>query len=334
MPEREPGTAVEREAMGDAMTGEAIDEAAGDQREGHGKDGEGSRSRRAFLAAGTAFSVGASALTLAAASPAAAQDTKGESLLDKWTRTKKAKLGVDLTSAPLRFRDASGKPTGMGIEFVELMMKDIGVEPEYVEMPFAQTFAALAAGQFDMIATFVTILPTRGLRGTFAGFPAHYQQNVAYLKEGSKVTKLSELNSPDVSIACMQGTSEEYTLKLVYTKAKIQAFPQLSDAINSVGTGRADALVTDALFWQSANKSFPNVRVLPETVNAIANTFFMPHNDFKLWSYVTNWLRYQACLRVIQGLEEKWFGTELRDKQRIPSITVGSGGEPLLIMPD
>ncbi len=288
-------------------------------------------SRRAFLAAGAAVSLGVGAI--AAAAPATAQESKGESLLDKWTRTKKARLGVDLTSAPLRFRDANGKPTGMGIEFVELLMKDIGAEPEYVEMPFAQTFAAMAAGQFDMIATFVTILPTRGLRGAFAGFPAHYQQNVAYLKEGSKISKLNELNSPEISIACMQGTSEEYTLKLVYTKAKIQAFPQLSDAINAVGTGRADALVTDALFWQLANKSFPNVRVLPDTVNAIANTFFMPLNDFKLWNFITNWLRYQACLRVIQGLEEKWFGTELRDKQHIPSITVGSGGEPLLIMP-
>jgi len=297
--------------------------------------GAAAANRRAFLTAGSALSLGAGigAMAMAAAPPAMAQGAPAESLLDRWARTKKARLGADLTSAPLRFKDANGKPTGMGVELVEMMMKDIGAEVEYVEMPFAQTFAALAAGQFDMIATFVSILPGRALRGTFCGFPAYYQQNIAYLKDGSKVAKLSELNSPDATIACGQGTSEEQILKQTHPKAKIQAFPQLGDAISAVGTGRVDALITATLFSDRILKTYPQVRVLPETYNVVPNTFFMPHNDFKLWSFTTAWLRYHASARTMLSLNDKWFGTDLREVHKIPTLTVGPGGEPLEVAP-
>jgi polar amino acid transport system substrate-binding protein len=288
-------------------------------------------SRRSFLSSGAALSIGAGALALASVQPAMAQDAKTESLLDTWTRTKKARLGIDLSNPPLRFKNADGKPAGLMIEYLEILLKDIGTEPEYIEMPFGQTFAALAAGKFDMIATFVTALPSRALRGAFAGFPAYYQQNVAYLKPGSKLTKLSDLNKSGVTIACQQGTSEETTLKAMFPKAGVSAFPQLADASAAVGTGRVDALITDTVFSKNVFKTFPDVTIISEPVNAIANTFFMPHNDFKLWAYLTNWLRYQGSLRTIVGLQNKWMGTEAWDKYKIPSLGVGSGGEPIII---
>ncbi|VTU46411.1 Cyclohexadienyl dehydratase precursor (plasmid) [Variovorax sp. SRS16] len=289
------------------------------------------RIRRSFLAAGGTALAGAGAFAMAGQAAAQGGNGTQESLLDVWVKTGKARIGVDLNNKPLRFRDTAGKPTGLGIEFLELLMKDIGATPEYIEMPFGQTFAALAAGKFDMIGTFVTILPSRGLRGTFAGFPAYYQQNVAYLKPGSRVKTLAELNRKDVKIACQQGSSEETTLRSVFPLAAIQTFPQVADAASSVGGGLVDALITDAFFVTTMSKTFPEVKVLGESVNAIPNTFFMPHNDFKLWAYVTNWLRYQGSLRTIVGLQNKWFGTEARDKYGIPGIGVGSGGEPLVI---
>ncbi|MFA5487706.1 MAG: ABC transporter substrate-binding protein [Candidimonas sp.] len=286
-------------------------------------------SRRSFFAAGAAAALGAAAL--ASPATATAQENKGESLLDVWIRTKKARIGVDLNNKPLRFKDENGKPAGLGIDFLELLLKDIGAEPVYTEMPFGQTFAALSAGKFDMIGTFVTSLPSRALRGAFAGFPAYYQQNVAYLKEGKKISSLTELNAPGIQIACQQGTSEETTLRALFSKAEIHTFPQVADASNAVGSGRVDALITDALFAQGVIKAFPAVTIHPETVNAIPNTFFMAANDFKLWAYITNWLRYQGSLRTMLGLQQKWFGTEAQDKYGIPLIAVGSGGEPLEI---
>ncbi len=291
-----------------------------------------SKTRRSFLTAGAVAPLVGGAIATAAIAPAMAQTNK-ESLLDKWIRTKKATVGVDLTSPPMRFRDSNGKPTGLGIELLDMLLKDIGTEAEYVEMPFGQTFAALAAGKFDMIGTFVTILPSRGLRGTFAGFPAHYQQNVAYLRDGLRVQNLSELNAPNIKIACQQGTSEEGMLKVTFPKAQIQAFPQMPDTFNALSTGRVDATVTDIQNVPTTLKTFPTITVAPGTINTIANTFFMQHDDFKLWAFITNWLRYKAGERAIQGLQDKWYASTIRETHKLATVTVGAGGEPFVVNP-
>lgn len=292
---------------------------------------EEARTRRSILA-GATLPLAAGAVLAAAAAPARAEERK-ESLLDKWIRTKKAVVGVDLTSPPMRFRDANGKATGLGIELLDMLLADIGTEAEYVEMPFGQTFAALAAGRFDMIGTFVTQLPSRGLRGTFAGFPAHYQQNVAYLRPGLRLQTLSDLNVAGMKIACQQGTSEEGMLKVTFPKAQIQAFPQMPDTFNALSTGRVDATVTDIQNVPGTLKTFPEVTVAPGTINVVPNTFFMQHDDFKLWAYITNWLRFRASERAIQGLEDKWYAGVIRETYKLSTVTIGAGGEALVVNP-
>ena len=69
-------------------------------------------------------------------------------------------------------------------------------------------------------------------------------------------------------------------------------------------------------------KTFPDITVFSESVSTVPNTFFMAADDFKLWTFVTNWLRFQASLGTLTGLKDKWLGTELRDKYKIPSVTV------------
>jgi polar amino acid transport system substrate-binding protein len=297
----------------------------------HGELSEVVRTRRSLLA-GAAVPLAAGAVLVRSSTPAKADDHK-ESLLDKWIRTKKAVVGVDLTSPPMRFRDANGKATGLGIELLDMLLADIGTEAEYVEMPFGQTFAALAAGRFDMIGTFVTQLPSRALRGTFAGFPAHYQQNVAYLRPGLHVQSLSELNAAGTKIACQQGTSEEGMLKVTFPKAQIQAFPQMPDTFNALSSGRVDATVTDIQNVPTTLKTFPDVTVAPGTINVVPNTFFMQHDDFKLWAYLTNWLRYRASDRSIQGLEDKWYASAIRENYKLSTVTIGPGGEALVVNP-
>ena len=116
------------------------------------------------------------------------------SVLDTWLSTKKAKLGVDLTFPPIQFKDAAGKPTGYQMELTEAMMADLGVTPEYVEIPFGQLCAGLVAGKFDMMGISATILPSRALKGLFANFPVFYESIAVLLKAGSNVSSADTLH--------------------------------------------------------------------------------------------------------------------------------------------
>lgn len=278
----------------------------------------GGTSRRRLLQTGL---IGAAALGLAGCSlggddddasataattgGTAAPSGSGESILDKWVREGKAKLGVDLSFPPLQFKDDSGKPTGYQIEITEMMMKELGVTPEYVETPFAQLFPGLAAGKFDMLGIAVTILPSRALRGDFADVPAFYESNVVVVKKDSGVSSLDDLS--DKTFAVLQGSSQAASAKSLFPNATLNEFAAENDAATEVSVGRADAAVFSEFSTSSilgGNDELKALGVPPLFVDA--NAYFMTQGDRKLWLWVSNWMRYQASHKTFEGLWEKW----------------------------
>jgi len=164
-------------------------------------------SRRELLKLGGSAALGLGAFAIAAceqSNPGTTAGAADASVLDKWISSKKAKLGVDLTFPPIQFKDSAGKPTGYQMELTEAMMADLGVTPEYVEIPFGQLFAGLVAGKFDMMGISATILPSRALKGLFASFPVFYESIVVILKPGSTVTAADQLNKSGTKIAVLQ----------------------------------------------------------------------------------------------------------------------------------
>ncbi len=289
-------------------------------------------SRRSVLKLGGAAVLGASAWAIAACEQTS--NTQGtnanaaeNSVLDKWVSSKKAKLGVDLTFPPIQFKDSAGKPTGYQMELTEAMMADLGVTPEYVEIPFGQLFAGLVAGKFDMMGISATILPSRALKGLFASFPVFYESIVVLLKPGSTITNQSQLDGK--KIAVLQGSSQEFSSKLLFPKATFSPFAGLADAVNEVAAGRADATVLSEFDVEPTLAAHPNLKLLagpPLWVDA--NTYLMPLGDYKLQAWVNNWLRYNATHQRLTASWKKWLGPGLQ-KYHLTTFGVGAGAEPV-----
>ncbi len=294
-------------------------------------------SRRSLLKLGGSAALGLGAYALAAcetsnSSPGTTASAAGESsVLDKWLSTKTAKLGVDLTFPPIQFKDSSGNPTGYQMELTIAMMQDLGVTPTWVEIPFGQLFAGLVAGQFDMMGISATILPSRALKGLFSSFPVFYESIVVLLKPGSNVTASSQLNN--AKIAVLQGSSQEFSSKLIYPNATFSPFAQLADAVNEVATGRADATVLSEFDVDSSLQAHPTLKLLPGPPLWVdANTYLMPLGDYKLQAWVNNWLRYNATHQRLVSGWKKWLGPGLK-KYNLTTYGVGPGTEPELVTP-
>lgn len=294
-------------------------------------------SRRSLLKLGGSAALGLGAFALAACetsnNPAGTVGNAAgaTSVLDKWLSTKTAKLGVDLTFPPIQFKDAAGKPTGYQMELTEAMMADLGVTPQYVEIPFGQLFAGLVAGQFDMMGISATILPSRAIKGLFSSFPVFYESIVVLLRPGSKITSSDQLNSASSKIALLQGSSQEFSSHALFPKAGFSPFAQLADAVNEVSTGRAEAVVLSEFDVDSSKSAHPDLQILsgpPLWVDA--NTYLMPLGDYKLQAWVNNWLRYNAAhQRLVTGWT-KWLGPGLQ-KYHLTTYGVGPGAEPELV---
>jgi ABC-type amino acid transport substrate-binding protein len=176
-----------------------------------------------------------------------------------------------------------------------------------------------------------TILPSRAVKGLFSSFPVFYESIVVLLKPGSSVTASSQLGS--AKIAVLQGSSQEFSSKLIYPNATFSPFAQLADAVNEVATGRADATILSEFDVDSSLQAHPNLKLLagpPLWVDA--NTYLMPLGDYKLQAWVNNWLRYNATHQRLVSGWKKWLGPGLK-KYNLTTYGVGPGTEPELVTP-
>lgn len=292
---------------------------------------EGAGKTRSDLLKAAMLGAGATALA-AGATPALAASIPNSSILDKWTSSKKATLGVDLSFPPLQFIDPkTKKPSGFMVELTEMMMKDLGVTPEYVQTPFGQLFAGLAAGKFDMVGIAATILPTRALQGWFAGVPVFYESNVVLVNKKSRARSLNALST--ARFAVLQGSSQQASGSIIFPRAKFKALASESDAATEVSVGRADAAIFSEFSAGSILSKNNNLRTLggpPLFVDA--NTYFMPQGDEKLYHWVTNWLRYQSTHQTMAGLWKKWVVPPSR-KYRLETQLVGTNGTAVPFKP-
>lgn len=288
--------------------------------------------RRDFLRrAGLALGVGiaATACTSGKKSSSAAAEggdgQAGESLLDRITRTKKARLGVDLTFPPLQFKDpANGnKPAGYSVDLAVSMLTDLGAEPEFVEVPFAQLFAAQATGRFDFSGIAATILPSRAQRVLFASEPLFIESEVILLKPNFKISSPQDLNKPGITLAVQVGSSQEATAPLLFPDAKLKSLEN-QPAIQDVASGRSDAMLLSEFNIKEALDKNPGLTVFQgPPVFVDYNTFFMPTGDTRFKDWVDNWIRYQTSHGVLEGLWNKYVGDNAR-KIGLPSIAIRS----------
>jgi ABC-type amino acid transport substrate-binding protein len=281
--------------------------------------------RGALLKTGGLAVLGVAGAGVLAQGAGAAVSAGSGSVLDKWTSSKKAALGVDLSFPPLQFIDPkTKKPSGYMVEITEMMMKDLGVTPQYVQTPFAQLFAGLAAGKFDMVGIAATILPTRALQGWFAGVPVFYESNVILVNKKSNAHNINDLSHS--KFAVLQGSSQQASGTVLFPKASFKALATESDAATEVSVGRADAAIFSEFSTGSLLANNKNLRPLggpPLFVDA--NTYFMPQDDEKLWQWVTNWLRYQAAHQTMANLWKKWVVPPSK-KYHLATSLVGTDG--------
>lgn len=265
----------------------------------------------------------------ASAGLASAQDvrpTSGRSLIDKWTAEKKARLGVWLSAPPIQTRDpATNKPVGYVIDVVELMMKDLEVEIEYVVVPFAQQIAAWMAGKVDMIGGPITITPQRALRGMFADMPVFYEDTVVWLRPGSSVTSLDQLTTAKFSV--LAGSSQQTTGEQILPKATFIPLDSMSSVVNNTSTGRSDACLLSAGQLLGQIKDHPDMKLLPgPSLWVDMNTYLIPQGDLATHAWISNWLRYQSTHNTFSRLWEKWFVSDVSRQFGVKTTAVGPLG--------
>lgn len=269
------------------------------------------RTRRRLLAGGL---VAAGVGTLAACTSTAPDEDSagGGDLLATIVKDKTVKVGVDLSFAPLQFKDDSGKPTGYCIQVLEAMLTDLGATPEYVELPFAQLFAGQASGKFQIAGIAATILPSRAQQVLFCSQPAFIESQVVLLRPGLTISSLDDLNSPDITVAVLTGSSQEASLPTLFPNAQSKSLDNQA-AIQDVASGRSDASLLSEFNIAQTLQEYPELTVFngpPAFIDI--NSLFMPAGEFALKAWMDNWFAYATSHGLLEGWWNTWVGDDAR----------------------
>lgn len=151
-------------------------------------------------------------------------------------------FATDATWPPFEFIDENGNLTGFEVELMPLVGEHVGVTMTVENIPWDTIFAGLANGQYDGVASGVTITEERKMTMDFST-PIASQGQVVIVMTESDVQSVNDLAGRKVGVQI--GTTGDFALD-DYNVEKRQ-YDDIGLAILDMVNGNIDACVCDSI---------------------------------------------------------------------------------------
>ena len=134
--------------------------------------------------------------------------TESTSVLDKIQKAKKVSVGTSADYPPYEYLDDAGNKTGFDIELMEEIAKRMGVELEWVDMPFDSLVAAVAGGKLDMSISCFNYDEERDKTVDFS--EAYYTTEDAFVVSGAFTGTITEPeDAANYKVGVQSGTVQD-----------------------------------------------------------------------------------------------------------------------------
>lgn len=243
--------------------------------------------------------------------PALAQ----ESTLHKVLKRGHMIVGTRSTTPGFGFKDEKGELVGFDIDLSREIARGLFNDPTKVKFEVlgggAERIPALTSGRVDTVVTQFSVFIERAQVIEFT-IPYCNADFSAIVRANSPYRKNADLN--DKVVVTRQGAELEKLILGAIPRAKVQMYPNLSDAFLAFKQGRAEAFFDDhsaGLFITRENPG--QFRVISDPANPLdANQYSIGvKQGDQIWLNYLNW----ALLRMkltgkLQAIHRKWLGTE------------------------
>ena len=201
-----------------------------------------------------------------------------------WQQIKqRGELRIGVTPGePWYFKDpASGQWSGIGYRMGQQVAKDLGVKLVPVETTWGNAVAAIQANQIDVMFV-LDATEERKKAVDFPDAPFFWYAEGVLVRDGLQAKTWTDLDRENVKIAVTLGTAPDRDLTKRLTKAKIERFQNMDEAIAAFYSGRVDgaAFYHPALVMQQARVKKGQV-VIPQPVVALATSAGIRREDDK-----------------------------------------------------
>jgi len=240
---------------------------------------------------------------------------KRVSLLEKIKQKKQIVVGTSADYPPYEFIDPTTKKiTGLDVEIVEAVAKELGVTVKWEDMPFDALIAAAQAGKIDMIAAAMGLKAERLPKLEYS---IVYEQgdNVIVVKGDSAVkpfTDLAEAGKLGLKIGVQTGTIQEGRINDLVKAGKAKkenviSYERVDLMISDLVAGRIDAAMIDKPVADSFATRYAIKVVYTEW--APPKCLWIPKGEKELLEAVDTAMLKLYSTGVIQQLINKWHGS-------------------------
>jgi polar amino acid transport system substrate-binding protein len=248
-------------------------------------------------------------LSLAASTSAGEIQRKltAESAIEQIAKRGVIKVGMDVF-VPWAMKDKKGELIGFEIDMAKKLAEDMGVKIEFVPTKWSGIIPALITGKFDVLIGGMTITTQRNLKINFTRPYYYTEQGLMAHKKKAAGFKVSDFNSPDVTIAARLGSTAAVAAKQRFPKAKLRLFDDEPAAVQELRNGNVHAMVSAQPLPSSTALEYPDtIMVYDEVMMLEAIGIGVRKGDFDTLNLINNWIEINRNNGWIQGRYAYWF---------------------------
>ena len=269
------------------------------------------RKTRALAALGIAIALhGCGAGGARKPAPAASAATSASPVLDRIQERGELLIGTSGNQPPLNATTKDGRIVGLEVDLARAMASAMDVKLRIITMPFSELLAAVQSGKVDVVLSGMTMTPQRNLKVAFVGpYFVSGKSLLSKLETMSSVADASEINSADMRLAALKGSTSQYFVERIIPKATLTLTQDYDQAVQLVRQGKIDALIADYPFCAISVFRYPEDHLVtlktPFTFEPLG--IALPAGDPLLVNWVENFLTMIEGTGVLFEITTKWF---------------------------
>ena len=222
-------------------------------------------------------------------------------------------VGTEGTYAPNTYHDENDNLVGFDVETAALIAKYLGVEVQYVETEWSSIFAALDAGQIDIIVNQVGYTDQRAEKYDFSDPYAFVKAGILTRADDDSIKSFEDLNG---KIAANESTSLWGERALSYG-AELDPVNAMAQSISEVINERADATLNAVTAFANYQNEHPDdpvkVAVVSDDAVSISYIPLVKGND-KLRTAINDAIKSAQESGELAEISQKYFYTDVTEE--------------------
>lgn len=231
-------------------------------------------------------------------------------VLDRILQKGELVVGTAGSMPPFNMTTKNGEIIGLDADIAKYVAAGMGVKLRLEAMPFANLLPALETGELDMVISGMTITPQRNLKFGFVG--PYFISGKAFLTKEEKVAsvhEVSELNSRDITLAALNGSTSQFFAEEAIPKARLIKTSSYDQAIDMVIQNKVDALIADYPVCIVSTLRHPDKGLLSILTLLTYEPLgiALPRSDPHLINWMDNFLNNMEESGTLDELKSTWF---------------------------